>query len=264
MIIYNNLIFALLLLLCSDLIHAARKLKTSQKYQKNVFLASLADQCGRFDDMTEFLNELSRTKTEINVDERDLIISAYKNNLAQRKPTLNTLEAYQLKERKKEASPYLSYIIEYKKKIESEQLALCNKLITNIDSFILPKVEDDESKVMILLLKAEIYRNIVRILQGDSKYQFIDFVKSTYNAAKSHTDMLSPINRAKLQLALDLSNFTYEVLNEEQIAINIIKSSVADAKKELQSFDDNDEMYRDAFSLVNLMEENLTMWIIDE
>ena len=46
----------------------------SEKYEKQVYLAMLAEQCGRFEDMTEFLEEMVKNKKEdLSSDERNLL-----------------------------------------------------------------------------------------------------------------------------------------------------------------------------------------------
>jgi 14-3-3 protein epsilon len=264
--ICNNILFALVLILCSNLIYCSRKLKTSQHTDNHAYLAMLAEQCGRLDDMMEFLDIIiqDQTKFEINDEERDLIISSYKKNISQRKVSLNTIQAYQLREMKKEYSPYLSYIREYKKRVESEMGQLCKKINGNIDNLILPKIHDGESKIMILLLKAYSYRQIVQISEGNSKLLFLDYVSNTYHEAERLAEKLNPSNPKRLQLALDLSIFTYEVLNNYGQAIDIVRKAVNNARKELPSDGVYDEQYKEAFSILNLLEENLYLWNSEE
>ena len=45
------------------------------KYEKNVYMAMLAEQCNRFEEMVEFLeNMLKKRDTDLNSDERNLLI----------------------------------------------------------------------------------------------------------------------------------------------------------------------------------------------
>ena len=107
----------------------------ADRYEKQVYLAMLAEQCSRFEDMMEFLEEMVISKKEdLSSDERNLISIAYKNTISLRRQAIRTLAAYENKEKKKEESAYLAYIIEYKKKIETELENLCLKIIKNIES----------------------------------------------------------------------------------------------------------------------------------
>ena len=88
----------------------------AEKYEKQVYLAMLAEQCNRFEDMMNFLDEMVRNKTDaLSSDERNLLSIAYKNTITLRRTAIRTLSAYEAKERKKEDSAYLAYIVEYKK-----------------------------------------------------------------------------------------------------------------------------------------------------
>src|SRR3954468_4862244 len=98
----------------------------ADRYEKQVYLAMLAEQCSRFEDMTEFLEEMVKNKKDdLSSDERNLLSIAYKNSISLRRQAVRTLLAYEMKEKKKEESAYLPYIIEYKKKIETELANLC-------------------------------------------------------------------------------------------------------------------------------------------
>ena len=53
----------------------------SEKYDKQVYLAMLSEQCSRFEDMMEFLEDMVKQKTEdLTSDERNLLSIAYKRH----------------------------------------------------------------------------------------------------------------------------------------------------------------------------------------
>ena len=85
----------------------------SKGYEKNVYMAMLAEQCNRFEEMTEFLEDMLKGREkDLNSDERNLLSIAYKNSLTSRRTALRTVIAYETKEKKKDNSPFLSYIQE--------------------------------------------------------------------------------------------------------------------------------------------------------
>ena len=54
----------------------------SQVYEKNVYLAMLAEQCNRFDEMVQFLEDMVKNRDkDLNSDERNLLSIAYKNSI---------------------------------------------------------------------------------------------------------------------------------------------------------------------------------------
>ena len=93
----------------------------SKGYEKNIYLAMLAEQCNRFEEMISFLEEmLAGRKEDLNGDERNLLSIAYKNEVSTRRSALRTVMAYEMKEKKMENSSFLVYFQEYRKKIEDE------------------------------------------------------------------------------------------------------------------------------------------------
>ena len=90
----------------------------SAKYEKNIYLAMLAEQCNRFDEMVQFLEDMLKSRDkDLSNDERNLLSIAYKNSVSSRRTALRTIIAYETKEKKKEASTFLPFIQEYHKKV---------------------------------------------------------------------------------------------------------------------------------------------------
>ena len=81
----------------------------SAKYEKNIYLAMLAEQCNRFDEMVQFLEDMLKSREkDLSNDERNLLSIAYKNSVSSRRTALRTIIAYETKEKKKETSTFLS------------------------------------------------------------------------------------------------------------------------------------------------------------
>lgn len=119
----------------------------SKGYEKNVYMAMLAEQCNRFEEMTEFLEDMLKGREkDLNSDERNLLSIAYKNSLTSRRTALRTVIAYETKERKKDTSPFLTYIQEYRKKIEDELTKMCNNVLNTIDNNLLKELKMPKQK----------------------------------------------------------------------------------------------------------------------
>lgn len=233
----------------------------ADRYEKQVYLAMLAEQCSRFEDMMEFLEEMVKGKKEdLTSDERNLLSIAYKNTISLRRQAIRTLLAYEAKEKKKEESAYLNYIIEYKNKVEKELENLCQKIINNIDTYLLPKSNDTEAKVFYHKMKADYYRYIAENVEGEAKKTHADNSLKSYNEASEAAKGLAITNPIRLGLALNFSVFYYEVFNNQETACSIAKETLDEAKKALANIDEDDDEHRDAFSIINLLNENLGMW----
>ena len=237
----------------------------SEKYEKQVYIAMLAEQCNRFEDMMNFLDEMVRNKSDpLSPDERNLLSIAYKNTITLRRTAIRTLSAYESKERKKEESAYLAYIIEYKKRIEDELEKLCDKIIKTIDQYLLPKSSDAESSVFYHKMKADYFRYVAENIEESRKSSFSESSLNSYNEAMKTAETLDVINPIRLGLALNFSVFYYEVIGDQDRACAIAKETIGKASEPLSEIDDNNDEKnddnKDAISIINLLQENLNMW----
>ena len=237
----------------------------SAKYEKNVYLAMLAEQCNRFEEMTEFLEQMLKTREkDLNSDERNLLSISYKNSVTSRRTALRTITAYEMKEKKKENSTFLPYIQEYKKKIEGELTNMCNNVISTIDNHLIQKAEEHEAKVFYLKMKGDYNRYIAEYAQGELKQKVADAALDAYQKATEAAKSLPAIHPIALGLSLNFSVFYYEVINDHEKACSIAKTTLDQTNKELpQNVDEEDEQYRDSMSIINLLKENLEMWKIE-
>jgi len=237
----------------------------SATYEKQVYLAMLAEQCNRFEDMMEFLDIMVKNKTEgLTSDERNLLSIAYKNTISLRRTAIRTLLAYEMKEKKKEESAYLPFIVEYKKRIEKELEELCEKIIKTIDDSLLSRANDDESKVFYHKMKADYYRYIAENIEAERKKSYADKSLASYDEAMNIANNLEITNPIRLGLALNFSVFYYEVIGDQDKACNIAKEILNKANQPLSNVDADDEEHKDAISIVNLLQENLSMWTSED
>ena len=233
----------------------------SAKYEKNIYLAMLAEQCNRFEEMVSFLEEmLSSRDKDLNSDERNLLSIAYKNSVSSRRTALRTITAYETKEKKKENSNFLPYIQEYRKKVEEELIQKCKNVISVIDTQLIKKAEDDEAKVFYTKMKGDYNRYIAEYASDDRKIQVSDDALAAYNEATAIAKSLGVLNPMALGLALNFSVFYYEVKNDHETACKIASEAIDKADKELPNIDEDAEENRDTVSIVNLLKENLEMW----
>ena len=227
----------------------------STKYEKNVYLAMLAEQCSRYKEMVQFLEDMVKQRDkDLNSDERNLLSIAYKNSISGGRSAVRTIMAYEAKEKKKENSTFLPYITEYKKQVEDELT----------DDQLLKKAEDDEAKVFYIKMKGDYNRYIAEYAEGDLKKQVSDDALKAYDEATEIAKTLPVLNPIALGLALNFSVFYYEVINDHKKAIEIAKAAVEKADKELPNIDEDADENRDTVSIYNLLKENLDMWVSEE
>jgi 14-3-3 protein epsilon len=236
----------------------------SKGYEKNVYLAMLAEQCNRFEEMIEFLEQMLKAREkDLNSDERNLLSIAYKNSVSTRRTALRTIMAYEMKEKKKDSSTFLPYIQEYRKRIEDELTKMCQNVLNTIDDHLLIRAEDDEARVFYLKMKGDYNRYIAEYASGELKQNVSDAALDAYKSASEYAKNLSAVHPIALGLSLNFSVFYYEVINDHETACKIAKDTLDLAHKELPNMDEEDETHRDAMSIINLLRENLEMWKIE-
>ena len=239
----------------------------STGYEKNVYMAMLAEQCNRFEEMTGFLEEMLKTrKTDLSSDERNLLSIAYKNSLTSRRTALRTVIAYENKESKKENSTFLSYIKEYRVKIEKELTDMCKKVLDSIDEHLLTKADSPEGRVFYYKMKGDYNRYIAEYKKDDEKKAIAKQALEAYEKATEESATLSKIHPIVLGLALNFSVFYYEVMGDHELACTKAKTVLDTANKEMTGIDEQemDENNRDALSIINLLRETLDMWKMEE
>jgi 14-3-3 protein epsilon len=234
------------------------------KYEKNVYIAMLAEQCSRFEEMIEYLEDMLKKRDNgLSSDERNLLSIAYKNSISSRRTALRTIIAYEMKEKKKDNSTFLPYIQEYRKKVEEELANCCRNVLASIDNNLLKRTEDDEAKVFYLKMKGDYNRYIAECTQGDLKDKTANDALNSYKEASNCAKNLNTIHPISLGLALNFSVFYYEVMSDQETACKIAKETLDNVNKELPNIDEDDETQRDALSIINLLRENLEMWKFD-
>jgi 14-3-3 protein epsilon len=235
----------------------------SKGYEKNVYLAMLAEQSNRFEEMIAFLEDMVKSRDQdLNSDERNLLSIAYKNAVSARRTALRTIMAYEMKEKKKGTSQFLPFIQEYRKKVEDELTKMCKNVIANVDSQLLKRAVDDEAKVFYLKMIGDYNRYIAEYADGELKKEVSEAALKAYQNASQSSNSLSKCHPIVLGLALNFSVFYYEVIADQSKACEIAKETLDAAEKELPN-DEDDENYRDAISIINLLKENLEMWKIE-
>ncbi len=207
----------------------------------------LAEQCNRFEEMVEFLEDLLKTRTgDLNSDERNLLSIAYKNSISSRRTALRTIMAYETKESKKDKSSFLEYIKEYKMQVNQEFNEKCKKIITTIDEKLIPKAGGDkEAIVFYIKMKGDYNRYIAEYAEGDEKAKVSDAALAAYGEATNIAKDLPVLNPIALGLALNFSVFYYEVKNDHAKAMQIAKETIEKADKELPSIDEEADAWTD-------------------
>ena len=229
------------------------------KYDKFIYLAMLAEQCTKYDDMVYFMKRFILMKDDLmSSDESNLFSIACKDNIKNMRQSLRTIQAYKSKEKKKSSSEFLDYIIEYEKFVGDEMYDKCQEVIKFIDDNIFKKSNykeySDELKLFYIKMKADYNKYFAET--GLSKKQECEReAEKYYDEAEIFAKKISISSPYKLGLLLNKSVFIYEVKENHKKAIELTKSTIKEFDKIKNKIEEDEDYSKDGFELYNLLKE---------
>ena len=126
--------------------------------EEYIFLARVAEQAERFDDMVDFLEEVLIVKAgEVNPDERNLLSVAFKNLISSKRAACRTISAV---EQNPKYSKFNGALLAYKGRIEQQLTDDCQKIIDIINNRVLGGTCSDEAKAFFVKMVGDYYRYI--------------------------------------------------------------------------------------------------------
>ena len=225
--------------------------------------AKLAEQAQRYDDMVANVKAVIETgSTELSNEERDLISVAYKNIVDARRSAWRVISSVEL-ESEGGNKHKVAMVKEYRVKIENELNDICSNLLSLLDQYLIPKADNAESKVFYLKMKGDYYHYLAEVAVGDARKAVIDSLKTAYQEAfEIAKSKMQPSHPTRLSLALNFSNFYYEILNLTEKAYQLAKTAFDEANEELDSL--SEDNYNESVAIMQLLEENLTLWQMED
>eukprot|EP01112_Ceratiomyxa_fruticulosa_P023542 TRINITY_DN903_c0_g1_i1.p1 TRINITY_DN903_c0_g1~~TRINITY_DN903_c0_g1_i1.p1 ORF type:complete len:254 (-),score=59.58 TRINITY_DN903_c0_g1_i1:355-1116(-) len=230
--------------------------------EQNVYMAKLAEQAERYDEMVEAMKKVANLDVELTVEERNLLSVAYKNVIGARRASWRIISSIEQKEENKGNEDHVKRIKEYRSKVENELTNICNDILSVLDNHLIPSSTTGESKVFYYKMKGDYHRYLAEFAQGPSRKEAAE---NSLIAYKSASDIaiteLPPTHPIRLGLALNFSVFYYEILNSPDRACHLAKQAFDDAIAELDTL--SEDSYKDSTLIMQLLRDNLTLWTSD-
>ncbi|XP_055833833.1 14-3-3 protein 7 [Solanum dulcamara] len=229
--------------------------------QKQVYLARLAEQAERYDEMVEAMKAIAKMDVELTVEERNLVSVGYKNVIGARRASWRILSSIEQKESKGHEQN-VKRIKTYRQRVEDELTKICSDILSVIDEHLVPSSTTGESTVFYYKMKGDYYRYLAEFKAGDDRKEASDQSLKAYEAATATASSdLAPTHPIRLGLALNFSVFYYEILNSPERACHLAKQAFDEAIAELDSL--SEESYKDSTLIMQLLRDNLTLWTSD-
>ena len=226
--------------------------------EEKIFLARVAEQAERFEDMVDFLEEVLVVKGgTVNPDERNLLSVAFKNLISSKRAACRTISAI---EQNPKYAKFNAALLAYKTQIETQLQQDCQKIIDMINNRVLGGDCADEAKAFFVKMVGDYYRYIAENAKEAKLEEVKQKAKTAYEEANAID--LAPCNPIKLGLALNFSVFNYEVLKDHAKACELADTALQSALDKIDELEEDD--FRDAKSIIELLKENLTLWKEEE
>ncbi|KAH6974861.1 14-3-3 domain-containing protein [Ilyonectria destructans] len=172
------------------------------------FLARLCERAERYDDMVTHVNEIAKFGDELSSDEQNLLSTAFRNVVGTRRVSLRIISSIEKME-SQSGENHVATIREYRHKIANELKEVCH----------------DISKSFSCRIRVGEQRNIA--------------ISSAQEAYKIATDIaqieLAATHPLRLGVALNFSDFYYEIQNSPNRAYHLAKLAVHDVLAKLDS-----------------------------
>lgn len=171
-----------------------------------VYRAKLAEQAERFDEMVTDMKEVAKQPQELTVEERNLLSVAYKNVIGSRRASWRVVTSI---EQKGDADK-TPVVKDYKTKIESELVDICNDILSIIQESLIPNSTSEEAKVFYYKMQGDYHRYLSEFQIGEVRKASASSALDAYQEASNIAGAdLPPTHPIRLGLALNFSVFYY-------------------------------------------------------
>ena len=154
--------------------------------EEHVYMAKLAEQAERYEEMVEFMEKVSAVidKEELTVEERNLLSVAYKNVIGARRASWRIISSIEQKEESRGNADHVSVIRDYRSKIETELSNICDGILKLLDSRLIPSAVSGDSKVFYLKMKGDYHRYLAEFKTGAERKEAAESTLTAYKAAQ--------------------------------------------------------------------------------
>jgi 14-3-3 protein epsilon len=239
---------------------SARSQQVAVSRDKRLYLAKLADQAERFDEMADHMAEVCNFSNELSAAERNCFSLAFKNAVGSRREAWHSFNIEELKEKSECHEDYEAWARENRIKVEVEVQTICNTALGILDQSLIPKASNGEFKVFYLNMKADINSYIAEFTTGEAKAKAVDSTAKAYAVAAAAVagEDLAVTHPIRLGFALSYSAFLHKVQLKPEEARKVANMAFEDANAELGNV--REDWNKDSSLILQLLSENLKVW----
>ncbi|KAG4402052.1 hypothetical protein GLYMA_02G115900v4 [Glycine max] len=255
-------------------------MSVEKERETQVYLAKLAEQAERYEEMVECMKKVAKLDLDLTVEERNLLSVGYKNVIGARRASWRIMSSIEQKEESKGNEHNVKLIKSYCQKVEEELSKICGDILTIIDQHLIPSSGSAEASVFYYKIynwlfslkskrklsgqiwKGDYFRYLAEFKTDQERKEAAEQSLKGYEAASAtaNTDLPST-HPIRLGLALNFSVFYYEIMNSPERACHLAKQAFDEAIAELDTL--SEESYKDSTLIMQLLRDNLTLWTSD-
>eukprot|EP00766_Chilomastix_caulleryi_P001946 gnl/Chilomastix_caulleri/292.p1 GENE.gnl/Chilomastix_caulleri/292~~gnl/Chilomastix_caulleri/292.p1 ORF type:complete len:275 (+),score=107.65 gnl/Chilomastix_caulleri/292:79-825(+) len=234
---------------------------TDLSREELVYLAKIQEDAERFEEMIETVKKIVSCGEKLNDEERNLLSIAYKNVTGNLRNAWRVLNGVEVRERTKGHEKQADFLEPEARRIVNELTRYNKEVIEMLDTKLIPGSESPECQVFYLKMLGDYWRYTAECLEGAQRQEAASKAQEAYSRGATACGSLPPTNSVALGLALNRSVFSYEILNSTDEAVTIARTAFDAAVARLDSL--SDDSYKDATMILQLLRDNLGMWLGD-
>ena len=192
---------------------------------------------------------------DFTIDERNLLSVGFKNLIGSQRGALRTIGAI---EQNPKYQKFGGALGQYKTKIGTELYDQCMLIVKIVRDNCIKLAAEDESKAFFQKMIGDYYRYVAESASDSVLEEVKNGALSGYEEADKLSKGLNACNPIRLGLALNFSVFYYEVMNNHKKACELGEMALSEALEKIDDVDE--ETFRDAKSIIELLKENLSLW----
>ena len=215
----------------------------------NVFMAKVAQECGKNEECVNYMKEVINQGRPLSYNERNLISAAYKGIVG---PLRDSLRLLQEDNHDYDVS---SAIIEISELLSSK----CDEVINLIRSTLLPSVTEPEVRIFYIKMVADYYRYKWEGTPDKNRPEVAQKCRESYQEAMTLANTSLPTyHPLKLGLSLNFAVFIYEILGETSEAYELASQAYTEAGTGINQL--SPESKEEATHTMELLNENIQLW----
>ncbi len=214
-----------------------KEMATKHSREELLYLARLAEQCERYDEMVEYASDFAKVGTEeLSLEERNILSVAFKNVVGTRRAAWRVLSSIEKKENNKGNASNVEKVKYYKRQIEEELTKICQDILALLENHLIPKTHSEEAQVFFFKMKGDYYRYIAEYAVADKRNAAAQKALSSYAEAHEVAQKsLASTHPVKLGLALNYSVFYYEIMQNPEKACKMARDAFDEAIADLDN-----------------------------